>query len=165
MGYFTRRVLLLSLAITLLGICPKPSRTLAAAPNQPVGEIQVTELKCEYAENPLAVHATNPRFSWVLTSQRRDKRQQAYQIVVASSPNEIQAEQASKWDSGRVESDRSVNVPYDGLELKSGDVCFWKVRVWDEHGNPSPWSNSAQFEMGLVSPGDWQGKWIGLAEK
>jgi len=40
--------------------------------------------------------------------------------------------------------------------------CYWKVRVWDKDGNVSKWSEPAQWSMGLLKPGDWKAKWIGI---
>jgi alpha-L-rhamnosidase len=36
----------------------------------------------------------------------------------------------------------------------------WQVRVWDQSNKPSPWSNPASFQMGLLKPADWMAKWI-----
>jgi alpha-L-rhamnosidase len=33
--------------------------------------------------------------------------------------------------------------------------------VWDKDGKASAWSRPASWEMGLLSPQDWQGQWIG----
>src|SRR5262249_19559234 len=43
----------------------------------------------------------------------------------------------------------------------SGERAYWKVRVWDREGKPSVYSARSFFEMGLLDPGNWQGKWIG----
>ncbi|MFC1601341.1 family 78 glycoside hydrolase catalytic domain [Candidatus Sumerlaeota bacterium] len=80
---------------------------------------------------------------------------------MASSEEQLNAETGDKWDSGKVESDNSVNVPYEGAPLASAEKCWWKVRVWDENDQAGPWSEPATFEMGLLDHTDWQGKWIG----
>lgn len=116
---------------------------------------------CEYECNPLGIDADRPRFSWILRSDRRDQRQSAYRILVAGSPEALSDGIGDRYDSGRVESDQSVNVPYAGPPLSSGERCFWKVQCWDSDGAPSPWSEPAWFEMGLLQPGDWEGAWIG----
>ena len=119
------------------------------------------ELKCEYATDPLGIDVTQPRFSWLLESRQRGQMQSAYQILVASSEEKLQANIGDKWDSGKMASDQSVNVPYGGGTLGSGETCWWKVRVWDEDAQPSSWSDVASFEMGLLSESDWVGEWIG----
>ena len=64
--------------------------------------------------------------------------------------------------SGKVQSSESVQVAYAGKPLKSRMRCFWKVRVWDKDGNPSPWSEPATWTMGLLKNTDWTAKWIGM---
>jgi alpha-L-rhamnosidase len=108
----------------------------------------------------LGIDVTQPRFSWLLESRERGQMQSAYHVLVASSEQELQAGVGDKWDSRCVASDRSVNVPYEGSALASGEQCWWKVRVWDQEDQPSSWSETATFEMGLLSESDWQGAWI-----
>ena len=91
----------------------------------------------------------------------RGKKQTAYQILVAASEATLRTGHGDLWDSGKADSSQSVQVPYGGKPLSSRQRCWWKVRVWDEHGKTSAWSEPAQWSMGLLSPGDWQGGWIG----
>jgi alpha-L-rhamnosidase len=38
------------------------------------------------------------------------------------------------------------------------------MRVWDGLDNPSPYSEPAAWQMGLLERSDWTGKWVGLGE-
>jgi len=127
-------------------------------------ELAVMETSCEYAVNPLGIDAAQPRFTWVLDSKRRGVMQQAYQVLVASLPERLAADTGDLWDSGQVRCGAPVNVVYQGRKLSSRQECFWKVRAWDDQGQVSPWSKPATFEMGLLEPSDWHGRWIGLAD-
>ena len=80
-------------------------------------------------------------------------------MLVASS--EAKLARGDLWDSGRVESDAMSNVAYDGAALASGQSCCWKVRVWDEKGEEKS-SETAWFEMGLLSEEDWKLPWMGV---
>ena len=120
----------------------------------------VSDLRCEYLHDPLGIDDLKPRLSWILQSDRRGTMQTACQILVASSPELLARDKGDLWDSGQVESDRSTQVEYGGAQLQSREICWWKVRVWDERGTPTPWSEPARWEMGLLKPGDWQAKWI-----
>jgi len=124
-------------------------------------------LTCEYRVNPLGIDVTSPRLSWQMgTSEQRGQMQTAYQLLVASSLEKLNQDQGDIWDSGRVSSDSSNLVAYGGHDLKSGESCFWKARVWDNHGQTSPWSESAHWTMGLLEPADWRGaQWIGMTQK
>src|SRR5207244_5071236 len=57
------------------------------------------------------------------------------------------------WDSGRVESDESLHVPYGGEPLAPGQQCSWRVQVWDAGGRESDWSEPARFGVGPIGPG------------
>ena len=119
-----------------------------------------TDLRCEYARNPIGLDVAKPRFSWVLYHPKRGQVQTAYQIIVSSSIEKIMADEGDMWDSGKVISNRSANVTYEGGPLESCKTYYWKVRWWDKEGNVSPWSEIACFEMGLLKPEDWKAKWI-----
>ena len=123
--------------------------------------ITPTDLTCEYAPNPISIDTQEPRFGWLLQSDRRNQSQSAYQILVASSSENLEAGRADKWDSGKVTSDRSVNVPYAGNSLSSDETCYWQVRVWDQDDRASAYSEPAAFTMGLLDESDWTGTWIG----
>ena len=133
--------------------------TCASGPAR--AEIAITDTFCEYATNPLGVDAVRPRFSWVLTSKQRSQMQSAYRILVASSREKIDADIGDKWDSGKVISERSVNVAYQGTPLSSGEKYYWKVRCWNQDGKASAFGEPATFEMGLLEESDWEGKWVG----
>ena len=122
----------------------------------------VTSLLCEYRENPLGIDVRRPRLSWRLLSKQPGARQTAYQLLAASSPDQLAPGQADLWDSGRIESDQSLHIPYAGPELASRQRVYWQVLVWDEIGNRLD-GEPAWFEMGLLSPADWQADWIGSA--
>jgi alpha-L-rhamnosidase len=128
-------------------------------------QMQPTELKTEHLTEPLGIDTPRPRFSWLLDSDERGQLQTGYQVLVASSLEKLQADEGDKWDSGKVSSDNSIEVPYEGSELASGDRCYWKVRVWDSNGRPSAYSVPSFFEMGLRKQSDWQGKWIAAKKR
>ena len=128
-------------------------------------ELRPVGLKCEYRVDPLGIDARVPRLSWALESEGRGQVQSAYRILAASSEEKLEAEESLLWDSGRVESDRSVSVEYEGEALRSGSRCVWKVRVWDGAGDPSPYSGPAVFEAGFLERSDWKGDWISLGKK
>lgn len=104
---------LFAISLTLLlAVCP--GRAAGQGGGEPPIGLQANQLKCEHLTNPLGIEAPQPRLSWVLESNERAQLQTAYQILVASSLNELQANNADKWDSGKVVSDNSVEVAYRG---------------------------------------------------
>lgn len=110
--------------------------------------------------NPLGYYEESPRFSWVLPDKSDAQFQTAYNIQVASSLKQL-SDSADLWDSGKVLSDDTSWVSYEGDELVSRQKLFWRVKVWDENNQPSAWSTAQSIELGLLNTSDWQGKWIG----
>jgi alpha-L-rhamnosidase len=123
-------------------------------------EVKVTQLRCEYLVNPIGIDAERPRLSWTLESRQRGESQTAYQVLVASSPQHLKRDKADLWDSGKVLSDQTAQVDYQGTGLPSRQSCFWKVRSWDASGRPGPWSSTAEWQMGLLRQTDWSARWI-----
>ena len=94
----------------------------------------------------------------------RDQKQTAYQVLAASNVETLISNRGDKWDSGWIESNRSVNISYGGAPLKSREICYWKVRIKDGNGKISPWSEPSLCEIGLLEESDWQSQWIGCAD-
>jgi len=127
-------------------------------------DVTVKKLRCEYRVNPLGIDVVKPRLSWILESSERGQKQTAYQVLAAGSEKKLSSNKGDLWNSGKVESDQSIHVPYDGKELTSRMRCYWKVRAWDKDGRVSAWSEPAFWTMGLLGAEDRQAKWIGYDE-
>lgn len=119
--------------------------------------LHIKELRCEYIKDPIGIDIKIPRLSWQIQSARKNVLQSAYQIQVCMEDDSF-AELL--WDSGRVQSDQSIHAEYRGPSLKSRKRYYYRVRVWDQKGNQSDWSSKAFWEMGILSPGEWQADWI-----
>ncbi len=122
--------------------------------------VTITKLACEYMENPLGIDETKPRLSWQLKSDQRGQKQTAFHLIVASSQKNLDKNIGDLWDSGKLKTDQSVHVEYNGKPLESGMSCYWKVRVWDIKDKTSNWSEPAMWTMGLLKSEDWNAKWI-----
>ena len=126
--------------------------------------VDLADLRCEYLQDPLGIDVRQPRLSWRLAAKdaaARGLRQTAYRVLVGSSLDRLAKDEGDRWDSGDVASSQSVHVVYAGSPLASRVECFWKVRVRDQDGKLSAWSQPARWSMGLLEPGDWQASWIG----
>jgi alpha-L-rhamnosidase len=118
------------------------------------------QLRCEEMTEPLGIDVARPVLSWRMQDGRRGAKQKAYQVRVASSAENLVQDRADIWDSGRVASDESVHVVYQGPAVESRHRYYWQVRVWDQNDQPSAYSPATWWEMGLLSPADWKAKWI-----
>jgi len=124
-----------------------------AAPARPA------HLRCNDLVDPLTVHDAAPRLSWKLGSDgRRGARQTAYRIVVSTRRRGA----PDLWDSGRIQSDATTQLPYRGRPLAARERAWWRVQSWDERGRRSE-SRAAFWEAGLLAPADWKAAWIGAA--
>ncbi|MBQ6293911.1 MAG: hypothetical protein IJK77_08595 [Lachnospiraceae bacterium] len=104
--------------------------------------MKAIRLKTEHLFDPLGIDIQKPRLMW---NAEGGTKQTAYEIVT------------EKWRSGRVESS-AMHAEYP-LPLSSRERVNWKVRLWDENGEPGEW-NEAFFEMGLLFAMDWKAGWI-----
>ena len=124
--------------------------------------LSVSTLRTEGLTNPLGIDTEHPRFSWKLeATTERDVLQKAYQILVASSIENLTNDNGDVWDSGKTSSDISIWIPFAGKLLQSNRPYFWKVKVWTNKGEGS-WSPVAHWSMGLLNENDWKSQWIGL---
>ncbi|TWT29772.1 Bacterial alpha-L-rhamnosidase [Posidoniimonas corsicana] len=122
--------------------------------------LSVDRVTCEFAENPLGIDVAHPRLTWTLRSGERSQRQSAYEILVASSHDLLAKDEGDLWSTGKVESAETALIPYAGKGLESSQPVFWKVRVWNQRGEQSAWSEPARWTMGLLDKDDWSGEWI-----
>ena len=90
----------------------------------PQSDIQPASLVCEYLTNPLGIDASQPRLSWKLESNKPGQKQTAYQILVASSKQLLDAGKPDLFDSAKVNSDNTANIQYKGKKLISNQKCF-----------------------------------------
>ena len=115
----------------------------------------VKGLTCEELVNPIAIDNTDPHFGWKINSDSTGAFSTAYQVLVATTPEKLDEKNADLWNSGKVLSSESVSVRYEGKPLASKAFAFWKVRVWDNEGNVSEWSDPASFGIGFLEDKDW----------
>ena len=127
--------------------------------------VEFSKLQCEYRENPINIDMAQPRFSWIMESEQRGQKQTAYQVLIASSKSKLSQDIGDLWNSGKVESSKSIHVKYKGKSLKSNQTVFWKVRVWDKDSTACQYSKQASFATAILEENDWQAKWIGKAYK
>jgi alpha-L-rhamnosidase len=123
--------------------------------------LSVTDLRCETLTNPMGVGSPKPSLSWRIESSDQDVRQTAFQIVAATSREKALKGTGDLWDSGKVASNQSVWVVFDGKAPKPKERVWWRVKVWSG-SKESDWSELGYWESALKSS-DWKARWIGGA--
>lgn len=154
-----RATLLLLLAV----FWTSSSQVSVAATSNGIG--QGVDLRCEFLATPLGVESPTPALSWNLADSRRGARQSAYRVQAASEEELLRKNTPDLWDSGKVQSDQSHLVTYQGKPPLSGQRIWWRVQYWDQDGVESPWSEPTWWEMGLLKPEEFKGKWISAIDQ
>lgn len=126
-------------------------------------KISVNDLTVEHLNNPLSVDAAAPRLSWKIRSSLKNIQQTAYEIRVGTDKNALTAGKGIVW-KGTGKTSQSVLIPYEGPALSSKTRYYWQVRVTDNQGNTSAWSDVQFWQTGLKET-DWTAKWIAVSEK
>ncbi len=121
--------------------------------------LTIRNLRVEYRVDPLGIDNPKPRLTWLAESEVRGQKQTAYRILAASRPEALAAGQADLWDSGKIKSGSPNQVIYAGKTPESRERVWWRVVAWDKDGIETS-SQPALWEMGLLDPKEWQGKWI-----
>lgn len=116
----------------------------------------VTDLRCEYQINPIGIGEKHPRLSWKLVSDERAVRQTAYEIEVSNDDRFA----VPFWTSGKVASSQSVHVELSEWSVSSCKRYIYRVRVWNQAGEVSEWSEAAYWETGKLPGEKWVGEWI-----
>lgn len=119
-----------------------------------------TELICEYQQNPIGIDQDHPQLSWKLPASEKGLMQSAYEILVATSMENLDKHVGDVWATGKVDSDQSAFIDFTGNKLNSRQKYFWKVKYWDNKGAESEFSEAASWEMALLNNSDWTAKWI-----
>ena len=127
-----------------------------------ISGLKITHLRCEYLKDPLGIDVVKPRLSWVIESSEQGLKQTAYKIIVSSSEESINKDIGDLWDSGRVKTDHTNHIVYEGKKLRSRMKCYWKVFVWDNNQIMRESSADAFWTVGLLAEEDWKGSWIGM---
>lgn len=126
--------------------------------------MRAVHLRTEYLKNPIGIDIRKPRFFWQCEG---GKKQTAYRITarrlavggVKTDTGTSDEDTEIIWDTGKIFSSSMTHIRYEGEALQSRDIVIWSVQLWDEEDRGGEVSE-ARFEMGLLDPADWTGRWI-----
>jgi len=117
---------------------------------------EVKNLRTEYLRNPVGIDVETPRFSWEWNSTVRGVEQSAYEITVTSD----KAGENIVWKSGKIVSDKSLNIKYAGTALLPMTRYYWHVDGWDKKDALVASTETVFFETGILNAGWGTAKWI-----
>lgn len=139
--------LVLSLLILLTAFLPAVTAVTSA-------DLTLYSLKTDGEANLMGTDNRTPVFSWKMKSDVIGQKQTAYRITVSEKDSG-----STIWDSGKVRSEASANIVYDGKPLSAATAYQWKVTVWDKNGtqitSEPAYFETALFEDGSISGAEW----------
>ena len=124
-------------SLLILVACTLPEPESSSSKVQYNEQPQPSNLLVEDNIHPLNVHNETPRLSW----HANVEAQEAFQIQVATTQDKLVSGFPDLWDSEKIISSISVNVPYQGPTLEANSKAVWRVRVWSKGAEtPGEWS-------------------------
>ncbi len=111
----------------------------------------ICNAKCEGSINPLGIDTAEPVFSWSFICGDKAIYQQDYRIKVFEGSRLC-------WDSGLVQSNVSINIKYEGVNLTSMSLYIWNLQVTTVEGEVYE-SEGNRFATGYLES-DHDFKWI-----
>ncbi|WP_215224099.1 alpha-L-rhamnosidase [Echinicola shivajiensis] len=120
-------------------------------------KIKIEKLLVENRVSPIGIDNPKPKFTWIISSSSKDISQSSYEVQVSASEKNFKANII--WESGLIDSEQSVKVPYEGPELSSSKSYYYRVKVGTNQGK-SAWSEITSWKMGLLKESDWKAEWI-----
>ena len=110
--------------------------------------MKVINLKTEYLVNPLGIDIVRPTLTWNVAGDDI-KFQKAFELVYSLNGDEFKICLETS----------STHYQFE-QELRSRDFVSWKLRVQNENGKWSDFSEEQFFSIGLLNKTDWSAKWI-----
>ena len=116
--------------------------------------VTVKELRIEHLRSAFGIGAATPRLSWIVHPTADNWRQSSYKIELLGPDGSVQDE------TGWVQSDESVLVPWPFAPLNARDLAQVRVKLRGVDGQTTAWSDPAAVEVGLLHPGDWTARFV-----
>ena len=120
--------------------------------------MHISHLRTSAFNHPLGLDKT-PLFSWRVEDATPEM------LIPSANIQVLDASGAEVWDSGVVATPTVLEVLYAGPALAPRTPYQWRVRVRDQHGNDSEWSEPAEFETGLLGGDLGHAAWIRVDEQ
>ena len=93
---------------------------------------RIREIHIEEMTTPMGIDVEQPVFSWILETEENNMAQKSVRIQVGTVPGGNDC-----WDSGRMDTDRSIGIRYAGQKLLPCTRYYVRITVWGQYGNRS----------------------------
>ena len=119
--------------------------------------VTLDDLRCCNRLNPEGVDS--PLLSWKIKTNTEGISQKAWEIEIATKNELLVNGMADVLKSGSQQSDEQFNITPNNTKFSDATRYYWRVRLRDNTGRISTWSNPAYFSTGLKEQ-SWKAKWI-----
>lgn len=116
--------------------------------------LQITKMRVNYEAQPIGITGI-PDFSWSLVSGMPDTVQTDYRLELAQDEAFTQMVYEKQEKTSRSQHHR-----YPDISLRPMCRYYWRVRVWDNHGQDSGYSAPGSFVTALMETREWKGEFI-----
>ncbi len=123
-------------------------------PDNALSGVTIAKIRFEHCHEALGIGIARPRLSWTIDTAPSGWLQAGYEIEALNQEGQLLAQ------TGPVQSDQSVLVPWPFAPLSSREQFTIRVRVRGTDGRLSVWSEPATVEAGLLSPEDWYARFV-----
>ncbi|GHO46755.1 glycoside hydrolase family 78 protein [Ktedonospora formicarum] len=119
-----------------------------------ISQTTIANLRFEHLKDTLGIGTDRPRLSWTIETTTPNWRQRGYELEVYTTDGEL------KGQTGLVDSEQSVLVPWPFEPLHSREGLSVRLRIHESNGQHSDWSALYSVEAGLLSPDDWSARFV-----
>lgn len=122
--------------------------------NSSLSTLRAVGLRAGTQAMAFGIGVNAPVLSWRAETVLANWVQQRYQLALQlSAQQDVQL-------SDEIVSSESAFVAWPFAPLMSRQQATLRVRIWGEDGSASDWSEPLHIEMGLLSPSDWDARFI-----
>ncbi len=125
-----------------------------ATPDAGNASVTIAELRFEHLGDAFGIGTAQPRLSWIISTETQGWQQAGYELEAYDGDGQLRDQ------TGQIDSDQSVLVPWPFAPLESRQRLGVRVRVLGTDGQVSAWSDPAPVEAGLLHPDDWTARFV-----
>ena len=120
--------------------------------------LKINEIRMDYEKEQIGITHI-PEFSWTLESDKRNVRQDTWELEIA----EDKAFEKKIYKSGRMNSDASAQIIPEDVKLESQKKYFARVKV-TANGEETEWAETS-FVTGILDNSQWKAVFVSAEEE
>ena len=117
--------------------------------------LKILEFTMDYMKQSMGGNRI-PQFAWKADSDRKNVKQKGYRLQI-SKENEFTN---LVYDSGEIQTEQSSQICPDTILPESFTRYYVRVKIWDNFGEESLWSDPVCFLTSYLKPEEWKGKCV-----